>query len=391
MPGKKLLVADDSLTIQKVIRLALSNEGYEIQTVSDGNDAAQQVSLFRPDIVLIDVSLPGKSAFEVKREINSHEDLHEVRFVLMSSAFERVDEVQSQEVVFHGQLTKPFDPAHLRQVLSDVLQQVTAKRMEKTAFIQHQAPPSFSSPPPFPSFVESKQISPPPLPSSLPPPPIDLPSMELPSISLEQSDDGKTDLEVDNLWDSEGSSLPPGLPRDLPSDFPPDFPSAPDSFPNTPLPEFNADESDIKQLTESTLRGVGIMPPPPPTPSAPVPPSFNSNPDDFQWSVTEPSIKPHPSMLDEAASAFQLDEPSIQPPQFDPPTHEEDELEDTSTHESTEEHFSAPFQMNANLEAQIEKLVQSQVQATLEKLAQKIVPEVAERIIKQEIHRLLSE
>jgi len=69
MIGKKLLVADDSLTIQKVIRLALSNEGYEIQTVSDGNDAIQQIAVFRPDVVLIDVSLPGKTAFEVKKSI----------------------------------------------------------------------------------------------------------------------------------------------------------------------------------------------------------------------------------------------------------------------------------------------------------------------------------
>src|SRR3954467_12761408 len=121
MPGKKLLVADDSLTIQKVIRLALSNEGYEIQAVSDGNDALQQISLFRPDVVLIDVSLPGKTAFEVKREINQLDDLEEVRFVLMSSAFEKVDEVQATEVNFHGQLTKPFDPAHLRQILIEVL------------------------------------------------------------------------------------------------------------------------------------------------------------------------------------------------------------------------------------------------------------------------------
>src|SRR3954469_4431163 len=108
MAGKKLLVADDSLTIQKVIRLALSNEGHEIQTVSDGNDAIQQISLFRPDAVLIDVSLPGKSAFEVKRETNQLEDLSEVRFILMSSAFEKVDEVQLEEVQFHGRLTKPF-------------------------------------------------------------------------------------------------------------------------------------------------------------------------------------------------------------------------------------------------------------------------------------------
>src|SRR5271163_365935 len=112
---KKLLVADDSLTIQKVIRLALSNEGYEIQAVSDGNDAIQQISLFRPDVVLIDVSLPGKSAFEVKRAVNTHEDLRGVRFVLMSSAFEKIDEKQLATVIFDGRLTKPFDPAHLRQ------------------------------------------------------------------------------------------------------------------------------------------------------------------------------------------------------------------------------------------------------------------------------------
>src|SRR3954465_11142475 len=98
MPGKKLLVADDSLTIQKVIRLALSNEGYEIQAVSDGNDAIQQIALFKPDVVLIDVSLPSKSAFEVKAEINQQEDLSEIRFVLVSSAFEKVDEDQAKEV-----------------------------------------------------------------------------------------------------------------------------------------------------------------------------------------------------------------------------------------------------------------------------------------------------
>ena len=135
MADKKLLVADDSLTIQKVIRLALSNEGYEIQTVSDGHDAAQQISLFRPNIVLIDISLPGKSAFEVKREINNFQDFEEIRFVLMSSAFEKVDEVQMKEVGFHGNLTKPFDPSHLRQILLDALSQITQRRAEKTSLL----------------------------------------------------------------------------------------------------------------------------------------------------------------------------------------------------------------------------------------------------------------
>src|SRR6185437_5596424 len=105
--GKKLLVADDSLTIQKVIRLALTNEGYEIQTVSDGNEALEQIAVFRPDLVLIDVSLPGKSAFEVKEALNSHGDAALTRFVLMSSAFEKVDEARASQAGFQGRLTKP--------------------------------------------------------------------------------------------------------------------------------------------------------------------------------------------------------------------------------------------------------------------------------------------
>ena len=75
MAGKKILVADDSLTIQKVIRLALSGDGYEIQTVSDGKEALEQASLFRPDICIIDVSLPQFDAYQVREHFLSKPDL----------------------------------------------------------------------------------------------------------------------------------------------------------------------------------------------------------------------------------------------------------------------------------------------------------------------------
>ena len=121
MAGKKILVADDSLTIQKVIRLSLTHEGYDIQAVSDGNDALERIAVLRPEVVLIDVSLPGKSAFEVKREINSHEDLKGLEFVLMSGAYEKVDDAQVTELGFHTKLTKPIDPAELRKILNKIL------------------------------------------------------------------------------------------------------------------------------------------------------------------------------------------------------------------------------------------------------------------------------
>lgn len=389
MPGKKLLVADDSLTIQKVIRLALSNEGYEIQAVSDGNDAIQQIALFHPDIVLIDVSLPGKTAFEVKRDINTHGDLEEVRFILMSSAFERVDEEQADEVVFHGRLTKPFDPAHLRQVLTDVLGQVTAKRMEKTSILTR------------PNLGE---INPPPLPSpplSFPPEdhsPLTLEPPSLPSRSLTESEEEEwthelepddlpplpkpTPEQVQELWEPEPTiSLEPPSPPSPPSSQPPQLENLPD-------------DHDIKHLTETTMRGL----------------------EDFQWSVNEPSLKPLPKMFDHGDSNFEIPishdefpEPPTKPYSSQVPAME-DMLEPPSflpsDPELPENNFvlemdpPAAFQTPPPLtrpveptitEDQLERIIRSQVETLVEKLAKKLIPEVAEKVIKQEIHRLLSE
>lgn len=118
--AKKILVADDSLTIQKVIRLALSGDGYEIQTVSDGKEALEQASLFRPDIFIIDVSLPIFDAYQVREHLLQKPDLKNIPVILMSSAFEKVDETRSKQLGFAGHLIKPFDPSHLRSTLLSV-------------------------------------------------------------------------------------------------------------------------------------------------------------------------------------------------------------------------------------------------------------------------------
>jgi CheY-like chemotaxis protein len=120
MAGKKILVADDSLTIQKVIRLALSGDGYEIQTVSDGKEAIEQASLFRPDICIIDVSLPKYDAYQIREKFIQAPDLKNIPVIMMSSAFEKVDEVRMHALGFTGHLVKPFDPSHLRSTLLSV-------------------------------------------------------------------------------------------------------------------------------------------------------------------------------------------------------------------------------------------------------------------------------
>lgn len=393
MPGKKLLVADDSLTIQKVIRLALSNEGYEIQAVSDGNDAIQQISLFRPDVVLIDISLPGKSAFEVKREANEHEDLAEIRFVLMSSAFEQVDEEQAEEVEFHGRLIKPFDPANLRQVLLEVLSQVVAKRMEKT--VQTSLPPSAL--PPLPKFFETEppqEFGFPPLPEFSPDFPPELPSAGPPGFSPEFS---PTLPPLPDFVELSGPiNSPPAL-----SDF--QQPMEPNEPPPMPLPE---QPEPIETLWET--------PPPTPNQITPPPPPERSEPgsepgseedeirsltestirisgmNDFEWNVNDPAMKPLPNMMQDKGSHFDIEPPPPPGSSFNMPEFKPENAE--SSESSAKSLFKAPPpQMGGLSTPDFETLVERQVEAALARMAQKLLPEIAEKLIKQEIHKMLKE
>ena len=338
MPGKKLLVADDSLTIQKVIRLALSNEGYEIQAISDGADAIQQIATFRPDCVLVDVSLPTRTAFEIKREVNGMEDHRDVRFILMSSAFEKIDEAQADEVVFDGRLTKPFDPAHLRQILTEVL---NAPRAPK------------SLPQDMPLDIEAPQqtsigisLEPP---SGFPPSSFDLPITPPGVMPPGESED--------ELWGKHEEA-----------------------------PGHTSERDEIKHLTESTIRMSGLA-------DIPI-----KDDEEFDWKVNEQSIKPPSSMSDIGGSTFHPGaaqtktptQPSAQshaPSPSTRPSH--DDLPPPLPPISMQ--HEPPQAFASFSDPKMEEMIRRQVQETLEKMAQQILPEVAERVIKAEINKLLNE
>lgn len=366
MAAKKLLVADDSLTIQKVIRLALSgaaagsSDTYDIQAVSDGNDAIQQISLFRPDIVLIDVSLPGKSSFEVKRAINEHRDLDEIRFVLMSSAFEKVDEKQVQEVEFHGRLTKPFDPAHLREVLSQVLAQVHDKHREPTLFIQRT--PDLSNAPEMPPLPPMASAMPPIPP--LPPAASAMPAMPpLPPISPETGDSHSWAPDFDEPISYPNEIPPPPIELNEPQTDGIEIPAIPSFMPETSRSDDR--DADIRNLTESTIRMAGL--------------------DDFEWSVQEPSLKPPAGFTDTADSDFSLPaSEGFSPP---PPPIE------VSAAVSNDLEFEPPAAVKQPIpEVKVsEESIRIEVERVLQGMVKKLLPDIAERLVKEEIRKLLNE
>ena len=92
----KLLLADDSVTIQRVIELTFANEDVEVSAVGDGEQAIARVQADRPDIVLADIGMPKRSGYDVAAFVKGHPDLAHIPVLLLTGAFEPVDEPRAQ-------------------------------------------------------------------------------------------------------------------------------------------------------------------------------------------------------------------------------------------------------------------------------------------------------
>ena len=108
LAGRKLLLADDSVTIQKVIELTFADEGVRVVALSNGRDAIDQLEEIAPDIVLADVFMPEKSGYEVCEYVKQNEKLKHVPVVLLVGSFEPFDEAEARRVGADDILTKPF-------------------------------------------------------------------------------------------------------------------------------------------------------------------------------------------------------------------------------------------------------------------------------------------
>ena len=105
-----LLLADDSVTIQRVIELTFADEDVQVMAVSDGEQAIAAVDQRTPDIVLADVGMPGRDGYEVAQHIKKTPRLAHIPVVLLTGAFEPIDQARAEAVGCDGVLAKPFEP-----------------------------------------------------------------------------------------------------------------------------------------------------------------------------------------------------------------------------------------------------------------------------------------
>ena len=135
----KLLLADDSVTIQRVIELTFADEDITVIAVGDGRQAIERVQSDRPDIVLADVGMPERDGYEVAAFVKGTPALAHIPVLLLTGAFEPIDEGRAQAAGCDGVLVKPFEP---QMVISRVKDLIAGRRPVQ----KMPAPPSLNLP-----------------------------------------------------------------------------------------------------------------------------------------------------------------------------------------------------------------------------------------------------
>ena len=139
-----LLLADDSVTIQRVIELTFADEDIRVISVGDGQQAIDQIKAEPPDIVLADTGMPERDGYEVAAFIKTDPDLASIPVVLLTGAFEPVDGDRAKQSGCDAVLVKPFEPQvvikRVRELLAGAAAPAEPVATSESADVQDREP-----------------------------------------------------------------------------------------------------------------------------------------------------------------------------------------------------------------------------------------------------------
>ena len=119
--SKKLLLADDSITIQKVIQITFAHEDYELTVTDNGDSALAKALEIKPDLVMADVYMPGKNGYELTSAIKQNPALQQVPVLLLAGSFEPFDEDKARSCKADAWIEKPFESQTLIDKVAELL------------------------------------------------------------------------------------------------------------------------------------------------------------------------------------------------------------------------------------------------------------------------------
>ncbi len=124
--NKDILVVDDEPAIARMVKMSLSVEGYQVRTASSGLDALEQVADRRPDLIVLDIMMPGMNGYEVCMELKNHPQNKGIKVIFLTALGNPGDAQRGFAAGGDDYIIKPFDPDELLDKVKEMLGQAVS-------------------------------------------------------------------------------------------------------------------------------------------------------------------------------------------------------------------------------------------------------------------------
>ncbi len=116
-----VLIVEDSLVERKALSISLSKGGFEVITAKSGEEAKEKISISPPDVIILDVMLPGSSGFEICRQFKADPETNKIPVVFCSSKGTELDKFWGLKQGASAYLTKPFMSDELLRIINELI------------------------------------------------------------------------------------------------------------------------------------------------------------------------------------------------------------------------------------------------------------------------------
>lgn len=130
---KKILIADDEPDILEIIQYNLKSEGYEVATAKNGNDALDLAKRFNPDLIILDIMMPGKTGIEVCNILRQQPAFNDTLIIFLTALSDEGTEIKGLETGADDYLTKPISPKVLVSKVNALFRRINK---EETGVLQ---------------------------------------------------------------------------------------------------------------------------------------------------------------------------------------------------------------------------------------------------------------
>lgn len=121
MEHRKILIVEDEESLLKLESILLTTRGYKVSGVTDGLKALEAIEKERPDLVLLDIMIPGIDGFEVCRRIKANPATAELPVIMLTAKKSSADQARGAEAGANAYMTKPFKSGKIIEIVEELL------------------------------------------------------------------------------------------------------------------------------------------------------------------------------------------------------------------------------------------------------------------------------